>query len=60
MSGPGQSTDIENSKPLVTATNAGDDLKQTLNKSSQEIARDRSNQNTVGGSGGKNPGATIK
>jgi len=55
-----QSTDAENSKPLGKAKTVEDDLKGSGRKSSQAIARDRSNQNTVAGSGGKNPGANVQ
>jgi len=55
-----QNTDRENAKPLVTSSARDDDVKTLMSKSAQEIARDRANQNTVAGSGGENPGASIK
>lgn len=48
----GQHTDAENAKAAPSVSKPGDDLTQVSSKSTQEIARDRANQNTVGGSGG--------
>ena len=56
----GQHTDAINSKALASATNAGDDLTQVMSASSQTIAQDTGNQNTVAGSGGDNPGANVQ
>lgn len=47
----GQHTDAENAKAPMPVSKPGDDLTQVSSKSTQEIARDRSNQNTVAGSG---------
>lgn len=35
-----QSTDAANSAPMITATNAGDDLRQISSKSAQAIAQE--------------------
>jgi len=37
---PGQCTDAENSKPLVTATSAGNEPKLIGSRSAQDIAKD--------------------
>lgn len=36
----GQSTDAQNSKPMITATNAGDALRLVSSKSAQAIAQE--------------------
>jgi len=54
-----QSTDAENNKALGKSKAVEDDV-SGKSKSAQAIARDRSNQNTVAGSGGKNPGANVQ
>jgi len=56
----GQHTDAENSKPLVTSTPVEDNLSTVSSQSAQKIAQDRTNENTLSGSGGENPGASIK
>ena len=58
---PTQSTDFENDKPLVTATNAGDDLKQASSRSTQDIAQDNDlGQQHLSGEGAVNPGANVQ
>ena len=58
---PTQSTDFENDKPLVTATNAGDDLNQASSRSTPDIARDNElGQQHLSGEGGDNPGANVQ
>ncbi len=47
---PAQSSDVENDKPLQTATNAGDDLTQVSSQSTRELASmDELQQNRIGG-----------
>ena len=48
----GQHTDAENSKGPLPVSKPGDDLKSSSLGSTQDIAQDRANQNTVAGSGG--------
>ncbi len=47
----GQHTDAENAKAPMPVSKPGDDLTQVSSKSTQAIAQDRANQNTVAGSG---------
>jgi len=56
----GQSTDAINAAALTGATSAGEGAKTVMSKSAQEIARERTNQNTQTGSGGTNPGANVQ
>jgi hypothetical protein len=44
-----QSTDAENSKPLKTSTAVEDDVKTTMSKPVQEVARSRDNLGGVDG-----------
>ena len=56
-----QHTDTENSKPLVKATNAGDDLSQLSSRSVRDIALDNElGQQHLSGEGGENPGANVQ
>lgn len=56
----GQSTDEANSKSAGGSSATEDDVKTVSSKSAQKIAQDRTNENTLSGSGGENPGASIK
>lgn len=55
-----QNTDRENSKPVPSSVVRDNDLKVNGVSGLQDIARDRSNQNTVTGSGGEAVTSTRK
>jgi len=52
----GQHTDAENSKPMRTASNAGDDLRQISSKSAQKIAQE---DKALAGKGGTEDAVTA-
>lgn len=56
----GQCTDAENARALYKSRVVEDDVRSKSLGSAQSIARKRANQNTVAGSGGKNPGANVQ
>lgn len=60
MSSPAQSTDAANDASLIGSKSAGADASKVSSKSAQKIAQDRTNENTLAGSGGENPGANVQ